>query len=444
MGTIDTEEIRRNTKDNILVIIGFLLFSVGTFTIDSFIYSYTLERLYLVTTIVLFLLAYILSEIKLYIYKVDIGWCLFYCYFIFNMFYQDKFKLLYNIDFIAFGFLVLFIILAKVNYRYLYKTLRVMLILSIIHSFGVYFQYWFMNLYTKVILPFFTSSQSKEIMWLYSRGNYSGLTWQTAFTSGYLVFGLGIIAFSVRRINRKWQKIALMMIVLIMLIALLLMGKRAHILFMILSLVVTYLFSAEKKKFATQVIKVSFYIISSIFIFWIFILNIQLKDDNPLAKIIGRFTLTVEGLIEGEDITSGRSILYEYAFKLTKENPVLGIGWRSFSERSFGVLNSNSASHPHNIYIQLLTELGYIGILLFIIPVIYILVRTVKLLLNYDKLFKRNLNWKPLVQYSLYLQIFFILYGLTGNLLTDRMYLFMYAFSIVIYSSAIKALNHNK
>src|SRR5699024_1799946 len=114
---------------------------------------------------------------------------------------------------------------------------------------------------------------------------------------------------------------------------------------------------------------------------------------------------------------------YDYALKLFNETPILGIGWREFSQLSAGILNSDRGSHPHNIYFQLLTELGFVGFILFVIPVVYTLVKTIRILMNADSVFSFDMRWKTGLQLSLYIQVFFLLYGITGNLLTDHMYM---------------------
>src|SRR5699024_11652643 len=93
--------------------------------------------------------------------------------------------------------------------------------------------------------------------------------------------------------------------------------------------------------------------------------------------------------------------------------------------------------HPNNIYIQLLTELGIFGFVLFIILIIYTLYKTIYMLLKGNTLFQNDFKWKLLLKISLYYQVFFILYGLTGNLLTDHMYLLIYLLLSTITYSAI-------
>src|SRR5699024_12646564 len=72
----------------------------------------------------------------------------------------------------------------------------------------------------------------------------------------------------------------------------------------------------------------------------------------PYTTLFRSLENTVEGFLVGEDITSGRTILYDYALKLFYDNPVFGIGWRKFNDLTFGLLSDNTGSHPHNIYLQ--------------------------------------------------------------------------------------------
>lgn len=66
---------------------------------------------------------------------------------------------------------------------------------------------------------------------------------------------------------------------------------------------------------------------------------------------------------------SNRSIVFRDALSLFKENPIFGVGFGSFREHA----SSQVWSHPHNVILELLSELGLIGFILFlfmIVPVI--------------------------------------------------------------------------
>lgn len=435
---IPLKNIENKKNTNRIVMLAMIIFVIGTFTIDSFVSSYQVERIYLISTILLLIFSYILTEERLYLYKTDAMWFMFFIYFLLNMTYHGEFQMLYTMDILAFGFTFSFLILAKIDAKYIKSSLKFMYIISIIYAFSSLFQYWFMDIYSKVVLNRFTPSQIDEVLRSYARGNYSGFTWQTAFISGYIVFGLGIAFFSYKNVKNSLTRLFMLASIPLLFLSLFMAGKRSHIVFMIVSLIVTLLFSNEFKKILSQFLKVVIGIILGAIALAVTFMIVSFDEDSQVGKLFNRLIETTERVIAGEDVTSGRVILYDFAFKLFRDNPILGIGWRTYSESSIGVLNADRASHPHNIYIQLLTELGIIGFILFLIPVIYTLIKTTKLLLNYNKFFEGNLQWKFMLQFSLYIQVFFLMYGLTGNLLTDRLYLFMYVFAVSIILSAIK------
>ena len=58
---------------------------------------------------------------------------------------------------------------------------------------------------------------------------------------------------------------------------------------------------------------------------------------------------------------------YISSLKMFKENPMIGIGTNLFrhkcNEEKFQYKTDSFTSHPHNFYIQILSELGIVGLL---------------------------------------------------------------------------------
>ena len=78
--------------------------------------------------------------------------------------------------------------------------------------------------------------------------------------------------------------------------------------------------------------------------------------------------------------TSAYGEIYKLSFKMFLDNPITGIGINNFKflcnhDESYKILmvNYNCASHPHNIYIQWLTEGGIIVFISFIIYLYFLL-----------------------------------------------------------------------
>lgn len=75
---------------------------------------------------------------------------------------------------------------------------------------------------------------------------------------------------------------------------------------------------------------------------------------------------------------------------------------------------------------QIFSELGIVGSIIFLLFVIAALVYTV----NSIKKFRNDRNDKYMSYFSLYIQIMMIIYSLTGNPVYTRQILFLWMFSI--------------
>lgn len=435
---LDISTVIQNEKTNKILLLSTAIFMMGILTLKTFMSSDVLELTLLSLTLVLLIFHYIISNKSITIYRIEIMWFLFLVYFVFNILYQGRFMKIHILDIFIFTFIFLLLLLYKVNVNYFITAFKAIFIFSFVYALSAIFQYLYMDLYSKYVLYRFNDNQIEEILRLIRNGNYTGFTNQTAYLAGFLVFGIGVVVILYKNIVKKFYHILFIISIPLLFYSLLLTGKRAHLLFMFISLIITFLFSTEIKKFFNQFMKViigiGFFLLAIIFIFANYTPNVE----SQFGKVYFRIESTIEGFIAGEDVTSGRVYLYEHALNLFNEAPILGIGWRGFYESSLGVINLNKLSHPHNIYIQLLTELGIVGFLLFMIPVVYAFIRTIKLLMNTNTLFKYDLRWKVALQYSLFIQSFFLLYGITGNLLTDHIFLLMYFFAVTITLSSMK------
>lgn len=179
-----------------------------------------------------------------------------------------------------------------------------------------------------------------------------------------------------------------------------------------------------------------------IFDLFIFLFMIFIKYKKNIKKLINKFTLiTISGIIiillvysvfpgkirvfdrffSQKDFSSGRFELYEYAVALLNDNLLFGIGINNFNNIVADKLGYKIA--VHNVFLQLLTELGLLlGIyVILVIGIIY--KRSIKKLSN-----KANIN----VYYGIGIQTLFILYFFTGNSLFDTSTLYIYFISLFL------------
>ncbi|MFD1334543.1 O-antigen ligase family protein [Oceanobacillus iheyensis] len=427
-----------------IIAIGIFIFTFYISTLKSFLFPFELRLLILMFSIViLFFSILVINKKGILITRVDIMWLLFLLLFVTNISFNNIITPVTIIDIFVYTSGIVFLLLVKVNISNYDYSLKLVKLAGIIYACSAIFQYLYTDFYLSNVLPFFSQGDQDNILKLLRGNSYTGFTNQTAHLAGYIVSGIGVIIFSDWKKKLSIKFISILYLTLLV-IGLLLTTKRAHFIFMIIAIVITVLFSINNKKFIKNVMKLTMGgIVALLFAFFLFT-SIEFSENSPIVSFVNELDNTVNGIIEGEDVSSGRSILYTYSWDLFTNSPITGIGWKEFINNSVGLINSDVGSHPHNIYLQLLTELGIVGFFLFISPVIYVYYKTYSMLRIFSVI-NNNLKqeWKFGIQYSFFSQSFFLLYGMTGNLLTDYNFLLMYFLACSISLSAMVKLKTN-
>ena len=249
-----------------------------------------------------------------------------------------------------------------------------------------------------------------------------GLTGHYSTNGIYLSMSLGA-AWAVFMTKEKKTKERFFTVIYILgiILALMLIGKRAHLIFSILSvIIVIWVYQIDKK--VTRIKKMAYIvfsgIIGSIIIIYFF---------PALSNTFNRFIETAK---DGDFLMS-RGIFYKESLRQFINNPILGIGWGSMQL----IIKHN----VHNIYIQLLAETGIFGFLIYMSLFLYGIYNAIKLIkiIKIRKI-QLNSNEKICMLFSVYYQIFFILYGITGNPLYDEQTLWIYMISYGMVLNLIK------
>ena len=219
--------------------------------------------------------------------------------------------------------------------------------------------------------------------------------------------------------NRTFNKVKIVVFVFF-LVALILTGKRAHLLFGGVAILIMYFVGYVKGNLNKRLVQVFSFI-------FIFVVAIFIAMRIPaFSTTIARFMTESTDL---NDLSSNRvDSLWIPAWEAFKENPLFGIGWRQFKYQ-FPQTQSIYVIHNdvHNVYLQLLCETGVVGFILFISTMVYTYILTWKLLVCQ----KRETESACYLQimFSLGYQTFFLLYCFTGNPLYDIQCLFPYLIS---------------
>ena len=262
------------------------------------------------------------------------------------------------------------------------------LIFSLMTGIVTWFSLFFPNMYVQKFIPLMPSNIRRELTINFLKlNNRMGLTSHYSRNAFFLILGiLSSIFFTLENKNNKFSKISLVFLLITMLIV----GKRGHFLFLVLSLIISY-FIIYRVSIKT-------------FMKFIFIVIIAIVFLGITIKVIPEANNTFERFVNSNndsvDISSGRFEMYEDIFKMYKENDYVGIGWSKYAS------NTNYV-HPgvHNDYIQLLCETGVLGFIIVIGTNFYILRKAILYVRK-----NRNSISVVIIVYN----VFFLLYSLTG------------------------------
>lgn len=277
------------------------------------------------------------------------------------------------------------------------------------------------DFYKETIVNLFPDTKSRLIA-MYNNNCMPGMTSHYSTNGMFLATGF-LMAFLFWMISKEKKK-RKAFIVFSFLCALLLTGKRAHLLFSVTAVYAVYwivTMSTKGKNYINRFIKVAGIVLIGILIVF-FVL--------PAIPALSTTLLRIQNsLVEG-DIDNGRFLIWDVAFGEFKKSPILGIGWKEFATTyGFALLRKETAYDVHNVYLQLLCETGLFGFTLYSVWFITLLQKGIKQVKEVVTDAKATQQEQFAICFALGYQIFFLLYCITGNPLYDKMTYFPYFLS---------------
>ena len=233
-------------------------------------------------------------------------------------------------------------------------------------------------------------------------------------------------------------------------------------------------FLEKKKKYFFYVIIISFILIilsserTAFFLFIIFNLilffKFRLFKNNLLIIFFGflvllpfiqnkyssdrLFKMTIEQFVDKNDnlifFTPTHNALYKTSINIYKDYPIFGSGLKTFrfecKKDKYKSSELGCGTHPHNIYLNILSETGIIVFLFFLFLYAYICFRLIKLFLT-----KLNTNYKKF-EFVLYLSLFINFFPLapSGNFFNNWLsIIFYYTIAIITWLNSNKYEKNN-
>ena len=167
-----------------------------------------------------------------------------------------------------------------------------------------------------------------------------------------LFIGISILLFH----NKKKNLILIFILFILIQTLIFLTGERASFFFSLLS-ILFFLFMAKDFKLARLL---------GLILPMILILFITVFNDTAKKRIIDE-TIIQMGINTKEKhiFSAHHESHYKSAYLMFKENKIFGIGIRNFrnfcEDKKFKTAEKSCSTHPHNTYVQLLSETGIVG-----------------------------------------------------------------------------------
>lgn len=386
-------------------------FGVLFFVLLIFIYPISKKSVYTFFVSVVSCFSFVVSICKhgkIKINSIVVSWLLSLIPILFNS---------YSIKIGEYGFTIIWVIL--ILYMFSYKNtkdynniINVILFFSMIYIITTIL---FNITYFPILLQFAT---------IYSGGLESGTVQVAGITSHYshnamyICIGL-IIAISKYMANKNKKNL---LYFCISLIALLLTQKRGPLLAVGIACIIFVILNYK------EILRKRGYTVLFSGLAMLILIYIMYIIFPELFKVFERF--------KGDNLLTNRQYLWAEAWKMFCENPIFGIGWGGYIHRLNIEISSVHVTYMfcHNIYLQILAETGIVGLTILLYLMFNTLLKTIKLLKD-----KKDY----IIYFSVIYQLFFLIYGISGNPLYDKQMLVPY-FIAISYTQYIFLLEKEK
>jgi O-antigen ligase len=306
--------------------------------------------------------------------KLKLKWIYFYLIFVFytilhSFFATDILNSLQS-SFFQFRYLLfsLFIFLCISDARNIGFIIKFWLVLVLLVSFDVIFQYFFL----------------KNIFGLPIRGvRPSGVFGKELIVGAFIAYiSIPIIFYYFKKFNNinLKEKILYSLIYLFLFTTVALTGERLSFLIFFVSSIIIFIFNTSLKKFILLTMSLIIFLIIIYFNSSSF--NSRVKDFN---NILANFY----------DSSYGR--LWESGYLLFEKNIIFGVGLKNYRVDCDTQIDPRPQSipqfcstHPHNFFLEILSETGLVGFSIFFIFLFYLIFY----LKNRIRYLKSDLNFK--------------------------------------------------
>lgn len=324
-------------------------------------------------------------------------------------------------------FVIVIVLAVSLSTRtnWIWPTLSIALALLSIHAAATLLFAAVPSVYTSFVKPVFFAGDLDAI------GCQSGLTAHYSYNGMLLSAGVLLSASRLTLVRegshdlKEW--LPKILVFLLFVVALLVTSKRGPLIAAVVSLVLALFVGSGKYKF-DALLKIVLGMVVGICA-----LGILAQIFPQVTTVFERFQ-EVSASATDADATNGRSYLWERAYELWQSSPIIGHGWGTYRYYWEGRADV-ATSTAHNVFLNLLSEVGIAGLLVFLVAAFPPFVGLWKLMSSQRKFKKEK---RAAVAFAFMFQIFFFVYCFTGSPLYDvESYIFYILMSCGIWMAFV-------
>ena len=301
---------------------------------------------------------------------------------------------------------ILVVLSLSTNKRWIRPTMRIALYMLLVHALATLLFAVMPGVYTGFVKPRFFPDAQDAI------GAQSGLTAHYSYNGMLLSAGVLLSAaelWSVSDASKGDIKTLAprVAVLLVFVLALLVTSKRGPLLAVVAALILGLYVGSGKYKFSA-LLKIGLFACAAAFV-----VAVLSQFVPQLSTVFERFA-EISGGLDDADATNGRSYLWERAVELWRSSPIIGHGWGTYRYYWEGRLDV-ATNTAHNVFLNLLAEVGIAGLLLFLVAAVPPFVGLWRAMGRRGELGSDA----PAVTFAFMFQIFFLVYSFTGSPLYD-------------------------
>ncbi len=323
---------------------------------------------------------------------------------------------------------LLFVSISSLTANEINKIFKIIIFVSLVFAIYEFANIIFPNL-KHIIIPHLSEFSQEKNNRLISKGFAIAIGGDIVFIDYIIMLGIAtVLSLYKMTLNKRY-----LCIILILLFTMILVNRRSELLAAIFSIFLLYYFSMNIGKKIIILISVGVVIFVGIYLF------ISFLPDLKEIHFLIRYVMTVERILNGQDISSGRFELYEIAIQAFQTKPFWGVGWGNFAKlipESFRAIHGSDVRNVHNIYLQFFTETGVVVASFIIITLLSIYTKTIAILKRLWDMRKYkastdeiNLAFRCMV-FSFIIQSFFLITGFLDPVIYKLIFWFFYALAI--------------